>query len=105
MGVELAPMGADQAGEGVLVAVAGGVQQVLVVHRHALGCHSATWPPHGAEMTLRHPAGPSRGPSSTHAPSRRARSVTSSISSTSTYGSQSGRSVAHSTAPPVSSAP
>src|SRR6266498_5428625 len=54
----------------------------------------------GVETTLRHPAGPSRGPSSTLAPSALAWSVAAPISRTSTYGSQSGRAVGHSTMPP-----
>jgi hypothetical protein len=51
---------------------------------HRFGCQRATSPTSGAATMLRHPAGPSRGSSGTEAPSRRARSVTSATSSTST---------------------
>ncbi len=54
----------------------------------------------GADTTLRQPAGPSRGSSSTPAPSCRARRVASTMSGTPTYGSHSGWSVSHSTIPP-----
>ena len=54
-------------------------------------CQNAISPPAGVPTTLRQPAGPSRGPSRTDAPSCRARSVAALISGTSTYGSQSGR--------------
>jgi ketosteroid isomerase-like protein len=49
-----------------------------------LGCQSAMSPPAGVETTLRQPAGPSRGPSATAAPSSPARHVASVMSATST---------------------
>jgi hypothetical protein len=52
--------------------------------------HSAISPTDGDRTTERHPAGPSRGPSSTVAPRSRARSVAVSIPSTSTHGSHPG---------------
>jgi hypothetical protein len=58
-----------------------------------------------AALELRQPAGPSRGRISTDAPSRRARSVASSIRATSTYGSHVARPVPHSTIPPPRSRP
>ncbi len=90
VGVEEAAVGFDEPGEGVLVAPAGGVEQLALRHvaphplRRALGCQKAISPPSGVATTLRHPLGPSRGSSSTRAPSRPARSVTSSTRSTST---------------------
>ena len=74
--MELGTVGLEQTGEGVLVAAAGAV------------------------TTLRQPTGPSRGSSSTAAPSRRARSVVAATSSTCTYGTHMGSGVAHSTTPP-----
>src|ERR1700751_458289 len=50
-------------------------------------CQKAISPPSGVVTTLRHPAGPSRGASITHAPSDTARAVASATDSTSTYGS------------------
>ncbi len=50
----------------------------------AFDCQSAISPASGAATTLRQPAGPSRGSSSTEAPRSRARSVTSPILDTST---------------------
>src|SRR5262249_935467 len=100
VGLELAPVGLDQVREGSVVAIAGGCEQLLIVHRHSLPCHSATSPPSGVETTLRHPDGPSRGSSRTLAPSPRARSVAAPIRSTATYGSHSGCLVSHSTTPP-----
>ncbi len=49
-----------------------------------LGCHRASSPAAGADTTLRQPAGPSRGSSSTLASERRARSVAADTSGTST---------------------
>lgn len=51
---------------------------------YRLGCQKAISPAAGAATTLRQPAGPSRGSSSTEAPSWRARSVTRVTSATST---------------------
>ena len=90
MGVEQSAMGLDEPRERVLVAGAGGVEQLALRHgaphplRRALGCQNAISPPWGVATTLRQPVGPSRGSSSTQAPSRPARSVTSSTRSTST---------------------
>ena len=66
----------------------------------SFGCHRAASAPPGAASTLRQPAGPSRGSSSTAAPRRRPRSVASAMSATSTEGSHAGRS----TMPPSSTA-
>jgi hypothetical protein len=82
--VELAAKRGDEASEGVLVSPLGGREKVALAHRHAFCCHNAISAPAGADTTLRHPAGPSHGSSETDAPSRRARSVASSIRSTST---------------------
>ena len=83
-------MGLDEPAEGGLVTAPGGIEQLALGHaashplRRALGCQKAISPPSGVATTLRQPAGPSRGASSTEAPSRPARSVTSSTRSTST---------------------
>ena len=95
--VELNAVRRDELGEGVLFAGAGGCEQLALVRRvvgaggsgsavrrHRFGSQNATSPPSGLETTLRHPAGPSRGSSSTAAPSWRARSVHSPIRATST---------------------
>lgn len=58
--------------------------EALRSHRQRLGCQSAISPPAGVETTLRQPAGPSRGPSATAAPSSPARHVASVMSATST---------------------
>ena len=57
---------------------------LVVAHAPSFGCQNATSPPAPAVTTLRQPAGPSRGASSTDAPSTRARSVAAATSSTST---------------------
>ena len=59
----------------------------------------------GLDTTLRQPDGPSRGSSSTAAPSRRACSVALPIRSTSAYGSHSGRRVWHSMIPAPTAGP
>ena len=85
-------------GEGALAAVTGRVKQTVLAG-HRFGSHTATSPATGLDTTLRQPDGPSRGSSSTAAPSRRACSVASPIRSTSAYGSHSGRRVWHSMIP------
>ena len=83
---ELGTVGADQQGIGVLVASACGLQQLQLgareAHRAPFGCHSASSAPPGTATTLRQPAGPSRGSSSTVAPIPHARAVTSATLST-----------------------
>lgn len=49
-----------------------------------LACQKATWPDADAATTLRQPVGPSRGSSSTEAPSPAASSVAAKMSATST---------------------
>src|SRR4029450_675333 len=97
VGVQLAAVRSGEAAEGIVVAPPGGLQQLALVrgrHRtsragpafgpggHRFGCQSASSPHCGAEMTLRHPAGPSRGASSIEAPSWRAGAVDAWIWST-----------------------
>ena len=71
MSVQRPAMGLDEPGEGVLVAAPRGVEQLALGHRapqpsgRALGCQKAISPPSGVATTLRQPAGPSRGSSST----------------------------------------
>ena len=65
MRFELGPVRADQLCEGVLVPTAGGVQEFLLGHLGTFGCQNAISPAHGADTTLRHPDGPSRGSSNT----------------------------------------
>jgi hypothetical protein len=99
VGVQLAAVGSGESGEGVVVAPLGGLEQLALARGqqrasragsafrpggHRFGCQMASSPHCGAEMTLRHPAGPSRGASSTQAPSWRAWSVDAWIWSTST---------------------
>jgi len=98
VGPRLGQARAHQPGGGVLVAVMGRLKQIVLIG-HRFGCHKATSPATGLDTTLRQPDGPSRGSSSTAAPSRRACSVASSIRSTSAYGSHSGRRVWHSVIP------
>src|SRR5215469_13154195 len=93
-GPRLAQVGAHQPGEGVLAAVTGRVKQIVLVG-HRFGSHKATSPATGLDTTLRQPDGPSRGSSSTAAPSR----------STSAYGSHSGRRVWHWMIPPSTAGP
>jgi len=81
-GPRLDQVRARQPGEGALAAVTGRVQQTVLAG-HRFGSHKATSPATGLDTTLRQPDGPSRGSSSTSAPSRRARSVASPIRSTS----------------------
>jgi len=57
---------------------------VRTPHAQRLRCQNAISPAGCAATTLRQPAGPSRGSSSTEAPSRRARSVACPMSATST---------------------
>ena len=84
--VQLGAVRADQPGIGVLVAAACGLQQLQLgareAHRAPFGCHSASSAPPGTATTLRQPAGPSRGSSSTVAPIPHARAVTSATLST-----------------------
>ena len=104
VGPRLGQARAHQPGGGVLVAVMGRLKQIVLIG-HRFGCHKATSPATGLDTTLRQPDGPSRGSSSTAAPSRRACSVASSIRSTSAYGSHSGRRVWHSMIPPPTAGP
>jgi nitronate monooxygenase len=67
---------------------------------HTFGCHSAISAPAGDASPLRQPAGPSRGSSTTAAPRARPRSVASTMSATSTYGTQAGRALSCSMMPP-----
>src|SRR5439155_4842746 len=120
VGLKLPPEGLDELTERIAIAGSRCPQQLpfaraprgagrcccrIGMSGHRFGCQKAISPACAVETTLRQPAGPSRGSSSTLAPSRRARSVCSSIRSTSTYGSQSGRFVPHSTIPPPSPPP
>ena len=80
--VELAPVGRDEALERRLVARLRGPECVRVIH--GFGRHIPISPPTGVVTTLRQPVGPSRGSSSTLAPSLFALSVEAATSSTST---------------------
>src|SRR5215207_679265 len=106
MCAQLSPVWLDEPVIGALVARFSAVKELLLVHSlrslspRLLGCQSASSPLSGVVTTLRQPAGPSRGPSSTDAPSFRAQCVAASTRSTSTYGSHSARRVPHSTIPP-----
>jgi hypothetical protein len=87
VGLKLALVRLNEHGERVLIAAAGCVQQLrraralgglrrcvaLLVCGHRFGCQNAISPASGVETTLRHPAGPSRGSSSTGPPSPIAR--------------------------------
>src|SRR5205085_12212927 len=107
MRVQRAGVRFDQPAEPFLIPGLSCLDQLSVAYpvpgtRVLFACQSAISPHSLVASTLRHPAGPSRGSSSTTAPSSRPRSVIASISLTSTYGSQIGRRALHSTIPPSS---
>jgi len=84
VGAELGLVRLEEEGERLLVACPRSFEELALIG-HRFGCQRAISPACRLETTLRQSDGPSRGSSSTTAPTSPARSVERSIRSTSTW--------------------